>query len=88
MPEPWDISEWEKPYMDKYKILVIDPGRIVAILPLLMIENVDPCMAINAGIKEVAKDHIIKGIISIEEKISDTATHSTEVILLIEPKKK
>jgi hypothetical protein len=88
MPEPWDISDWEKPYTDKYKILVIDPERIVAVVPLPMIENVDPCLAINAGIKEVAKNHIIKSITSIEEKISDSASHSTEIILVIEPKKR
>ncbi len=85
MPE-WDVSEWEKPYADKYKILVIDPEQIVAVMPLPIIENVDPCLAINAGIKEVAKDHIIKSIISIEEKITGTGSHSTEVILIIEPK--
>ncbi len=84
----WDISEWEKPYTDRYKILVIEPERIVAVVLLPVIENVDPCLAINAGIKEVAKDHIIKSITSVEEKITNTGSHSTEVILIIEPKKK
>ncbi len=49
----------EKPYMDKYKILVIDPGRIAAVMLLPMIENVDPCMAINAGKKNRTKKEAI-----------------------------
>ncbi|VVB94321.1 Uncharacterised protein [uncultured archaeon] len=49
----WDMSEWEKPYIDKYKIFVIDPGRVVAIMPVRVDD--DPCGAINAGIKEAAK---------------------------------
>jgi hypothetical protein len=80
----WDMSEWEKPYVDKYKIVVIDPGRIIAIMPLKGVD--DPCWAINAGIKEVAKNHEIKSITSIEEKIYDGSSHSTEVVLIIEPK--
>ncbi len=82
----WDMSEWEKSYVDKYKILVIDPGKIVAIMPLLSMAGVDPCWAINAGLKEVAKEHIIKSITSVQEKIYDTSSHTTEVVLIIEPK--
>ena len=80
----WDLSEWEKPYINKYKILVIDPGRIVAVMPLM--PDVDPCWAINAGLKEVAKDHIIKSITSVQEEIYDNSSHTTEVVLIIEPK--
>ena len=80
----WDMSEWEKPYVNKYKIFVIDPERIVAIMPLG--ENGDPCWAINAGIKEVAKGHIIKSITSIQERKYDSGSHTTEVVLIIEPK--
>ncbi len=82
----WDMSEWEKVYIDKYKILVIDPGRIVAVMPLPSMAGVDPCWAINAGLKEVAKEHIIKSITSVQEKIYDTSSHTTEVVLIIEPK--
>jgi hypothetical protein len=82
----WDISEWEKPFIDKYKILVIDPGRIIVIVPLPSIAGVDTCWAINAGLKEVAKEHIIKSITSVQEKINDTSSHTTEVVLIIEPK--
>ncbi len=78
------MSEWEKPYTGKYKIFVIDPGRIIAIMPLKGVD--DPCWAINAGIKEVAKNHEIKSIISIEEKLYEDSSHATEVILIIEPK--
>ncbi len=56
----------------------------MAIIPLK--ENIDPCVAINAGIKEVAKEYIIKSITSVEEKIYETGSHTTEVILIIEPK--
>ncbi len=80
----WDASEWEKPYIDKYKIFVIDPGRIVAIMPWRTDENT--CWAINAGIKEVAKEHIIKSITSVQEKIFEGVSHTTEVILIVEPK--
>ncbi len=85
----WDLSEWEKSYIDKYKILVIDPGRIVAVMPAPLMPDVDPCWAINAGLKEVAKDHIIKSITSVQEKMYDsshTTSHTTEVVLIIEPK--
>ena len=78
----WDTSEWEKPYLDKYKVLVIDPGRIIAIMP----SGGDACWAINAGIKEVSKIHIVKNIISVQEKSYDGGSHTTEVILIIEPK--
>ncbi|HEY9246578.1 MAG TPA: hypothetical protein VIO11_07020 [Candidatus Methanoperedens sp.] len=80
----WDISEWEKPYIEKYKIVVIDPGKIVAVMPLEL--GSDPCWAINAGIKEVAKTHEIKSIISVQERKYDGGSHATEVILIIEPK--
>ena len=80
----WDSSEWEKPYADKYRIFVIDPGRIVAIMPWRMDENT--CWAINAGIKEVAKEHIIKSITSVQEKTFEGVSHTTEVILIVEPK--
>jgi hypothetical protein len=82
----WDMSAWEKPYIDKYKILVIDPGKIVVIMPLPSMAGVDPCWAINAGLKEVAKEHIIKSITSVQEKTHDTSSHTTEVVLIIEPK--
>ncbi len=80
----WDTSDWEKPYVDKYKILVIEPGRIVTVMPL--IEDGDPCWAIKAGIKEVAKGHTIKSIISIEGRINGGGSHTAEVVLIIEPK--
>ena len=80
----WDTSEWEKPYIDKYKIFVIDPGRIVAIIPLR--GDYDPCGAINAGIKEVAKNHDIKSITTVQQRIYDGGSHATEVVLIIEPK--
>ena len=80
----WDASEWEKPYLDHYKIFVIDPGRIVAVMEWGA--GINPCWAINAGIKEVAKKHIIKDIISIQEKTYSGGSHTTEVILIIEPK--
>ena len=82
----WDMSEWEESYLDKYKILVIDPGRIVAVMPLPSMADVDPCWAINAGLKEVAKEHIIKSITSVQEKIHDTTFHTIEIVLIIEPK--
>ncbi len=80
----WDASDWEKPYLDKYKILVIEPGMIVTVMPL--IEDEDPCWAIKAGIKEVAKRHTIKSITSIEGMIKGGGSHTTEVVLIIEPK--
>ncbi len=80
----WDMSDWEKPYTDKYKIFVIDPGKIVAVMPLRLED--DPCWAINAGIKEVAKNYEIKSITSVQERKYDGGSHATEVILLIEPK--
>jgi hypothetical protein len=80
----WDLSEWEKPYIDKYKIFVIDPGRIVAIMPWRTDENT--CWAINAGIKEVAKEHIIRSITSVQEKTFEGVSHTIEVILIVEPK--
>ncbi len=78
----WDMSDWDKPYKDKYQIFVIDPGRIVAIMPL----GADMCWAINAGIKEVSKEYLIKSITSVHEKIYEEGTHSAEVILIIEKK--
>ncbi len=80
----WDTSEWEKPYAEKYKIFVIDSGKIVAVVPLSAGD--DPCGAINAGIKEVAKNHEIRSITSVEERRYDGGSHATEVILIIEPK--
>ena len=80
----WDSSEWEKPYIDKYKILVIDPERIVAIMPLKAGD--DTCWAINAGIKEVAKGHHVKSITNVQEKMHDGVSHTTEVVLIIETK--
>ncbi len=80
----WDTSEWEKLYIDKYKIFVIDPGRIVAIMPLSVSE--DPCGAINAGIKEVSKNYDIKSITTVQQRIYDGGSHATEVVLIIEPK--
>ncbi len=82
----WDMSEWEKPYVDKYKILVIDTGRIVAIMPLPSMAGVDPCGAINAGLKEVAKEYSIKSITSVQENVFEGTSHTTELILMIEPK--
>ncbi len=79
----WDKSEWEKPYIDKYKIFVIDSERIVAVMSRKA--DADSSWAINAGIKEVAKDHIIKNITGIQEK-TDSGSRTTGVILIIEPK--
>lgn len=45
----------------------------------------DPFWAIDAGIKEVTKDHIIKSITSIQEK-TDGGSRTAEVIPIIEPK--
>lgn len=78
----WDKSEWEKPYLNKYKIFVIDNEKAVAVIAR---EADEPFWAINAGIKDVAKDHIIKSITSIQEKI-DGGSRIAEVILIIEPK--
>ena len=79
----WDKSEWEKPYLDKYKIFVIDREKIVAVVAWGADE--DSSWAINAGRKEVAKDHVIRNIISIQEKI-DGGSRTAEVVLFIEPK--
>lgn len=74
----WDQSDWEKPYSDKYKILVIDPEKIVVVIPL---SDTDCCWAIFAGIKEIAKNHIVKNII-----IQGKGNENIKVIVMIEPK--